>query len=231
MIKLKKISKVFKMGELETVALRDIDLQISKGEFIVIKGPSGSGKSTLLHLLGMIDNPTTGQFLIEDQNITIKSERERSQIRKKKIGLVFQNYNLIDELTVYENIEMPLLYHRDFKFERKDRVESMLNKLNLKEKSASKPLELSGGQQQRVAVARATVADQEIILADEPTGNLDSANSEDVIGLLKRMNKEGKTVIVVTHSDEFDNLASKRILLRDGRIERIIEQKHDKDNI
>jgi len=218
MIKTENPSKLFLTEEVETTALDLLNIEINKGEFVAIMGPSGCGKSTLLNILGLLDNPSNGKFFFINNEVSKLSEKKRAALRKSNIGFVFQNFNLIDELNVYENIELPLLYLGISASERKKKVNEAMDRMGITHRSKHYPQQLSGGQQQRVAVARAVVAKPQLILADEPTGNLDSKNGEEVMGLLKQLNEEGTTVVMVTHSEK-DALYSKRIIrLLDGKV-------------
>lgn len=218
MIKTTNLQKVFSTEEIETTALNGIDLEIKDGEFVAIMGPSGCGKSTLLNILGLLDNPSDGSYNFYDNEVAGMSERQRAQLRKGNIGFVFQSFNLIDELTVFENVELPLLYLKTPTAERKIKVEAALERMNMMHRRNHFPQQLSGGQQQRVAIARAVVAKPKLILADEPTGNLDSANGEDVMKLLQELNNEGTTIAMVTHSPYDSGFAHKVINLFDGKI-------------
>lgn len=218
MLEIKKLSKVFRTEEIETVALNEIDMHVKDGEFIAIMGPSGCGKSTLLNIIGLLDNPTSGQYLLAGNEVGNLKEKERTQTRKGNIGFVFQSFNLIEEMTVYENVELPLIYLDVKKSERKQRVEDALRKMNMSHRASHFPNQLSGGQQQRVAIARAVVANPKLILADEPTGNLDSKNGLDVMNLLTQLNQEGATIVMVTHSQHDASFAHRTINLFDGRI-------------
>jgi putative ABC transport system ATP-binding protein len=218
MIKLKGIEKIFRTDEIETMALNKVSFDINAGEFVAIMGPSGCGKSTLLNTLGMLDSPDAGDYLFNGENVTRYPESMLSKIRKHNIGFIFQSFNLIDELNVYENIELALLYHDISAAERKLRVETVIEKMEIQSRTKHKPNQLSGGQQQRVAVARAVVTNPKLILADEPTGNLDSARGQEVMSLLKKLNQEGSTIIMVTHSAEHAEYAQRRINLYDGRV-------------
>ncbi|WP_448568133.1 ABC transporter ATP-binding protein [Thalassotalea ganghwensis] len=218
MISLNKVSRVFRTADVETTALDNIDLSVEKGEFVSIMGPSGCGKSTLLSILGMLDSPSSGYFVFDGENISDYSEAQLGQLRKKSIGFVFQSFNLIDELTVYENIELPLEYLKISKAERRERVEAILTRMAIDHRANHFPQQLSGGQQQRVAVARALVHKPQLILADEPTGNLDSKNGEAVMQMLKELNHEGTTVIMVTHAEKEANHADRVVRLLDGQI-------------
>lgn len=218
MLQIKKISKVFRTEEIETVALNEIDMSVNSGEFIAIMGPSGCGKSTLLNIIGLLDNPTSGQYFLDGKEVGNLKEKERTQARKGNIGFVFQSFNLIEEMTVYENVELPLIYLDVSKSERKKRVEETLKKMNISHRASHFPNQLSGGQQQRVAIARAVIANPKLILADEPTGNLDSKNGLDVMNLLTELNQEGATIVMVTHSQHDASFAHRIINLFDGRI-------------
>lgn len=218
MIKTNELVKVFRTDEVETTALNKVNLSIEKGEFVAIMGPSGCGKSTLLNILGLLDNPTSGELTFAEQEVAGFSERQRTNLRKANIGFVFQSFNLIDELTVYENVELPLLYLNMPSSERKKRVEEVLDRMKMSHRKKHFPQQLSGGQQQRVAIARAVVTNPKLILADEPTGNLDSANGEEVMSLLTELNNEGTTIIMVTHSPSDAEKAHRIIQLFDGHI-------------
>jgi putative ABC transport system ATP-binding protein len=218
MIKLKNLSKVYTTEEVETTALDNITLEIKDGEFVAIMGPSGCGKSTLLNILGLLDNPSQGEYFFGDSEVARYSERQRAQLRKGAIGFVFQSFNLIDELTVFENVELPLLYLKVPSSERKQRVEEVLERMNIMHRRNHFPQQLSGGQQQRVAIARAIVAKPRVILADEPTGNLDSTNGEEVMKLLSQLNEEGTTIVMVTHSPYDANYAHRIVNLFDGKV-------------
>ncbi|MDP1930046.1 MAG: ABC transporter ATP-binding protein [Gammaproteobacteria bacterium] len=217
-IRTEALSKFFRTDEVETTALDSINLTIEKGEFTSIMGPSGCGKSTLLNILGLIDNPDGGKYWFLDEEVSSYSERQRANLRKQNIGFVFQSFNLIDELTVYENVELPLIYTKTPAAERKKKVEAVLEKMNMAHRMKHFPQQLSGGQQQRVAVARAIVNSPNMILADEPTGNLDSEHGAEVMKILSGLNDEGTTIVMVTHSPE-DAAVGKRIVrVLDGRI-------------
>ena len=218
MIKTEKLQKIFKTEEVETWALHDVSLEIKEGEFVAIMGPSGCGKSTLLNILGLLDNPTNGVYTLNGEDVSKYTEAQRTNLRKGVIGFVFQSFNLIDELNVYENIELPLLYMGVPKEERKKRVEEALKRMDISHRVKHFPQQLSGGQQQRVAIARAVVANPKIILADEPTGNLDSKNGKEVMDLLTQLNKEGTTVVMVTHSQHDAGYATRTINLFDGQV-------------
>jgi len=218
MIKTVNMSKVFRTDEVETTALNSINFTVESGEFTAIMGPSGCGKSTLLNILGLIDNPSSGELWFLGEELSRYSERQRTNFRKGNIGFVFQSFNLIDELTVYENVELPLLYLGYSSSDRKKRVEAVLEQMNLVPRRNHFPQQLSGGQQQRVAVARAVVAEPKLILADEPTGNLDSEHGEEVMNLLTSLNEAGTTIIMVTHSPSHAEYAQRVIHLFDGQI-------------
>ncbi|MBX7050553.1 MAG: ABC transporter ATP-binding protein [Flavobacteriales bacterium] len=218
MIKTISISKVYTTDEVETTALNDVSMEVQKGEFVAMMGPSGCGKSTLLNILGMLDSPTSGSYFINDQEVSKLNERKRAEIRKRNIGFVFQSFNLIDELTVFENVELPLVYSGFKSAERKKMVDFALERMNISHRRNHLPQQLSGGQQQRVAVARAVVHQPLIILADEPTGNLDSVNGNEVMTLLTALNNSGTTVIMVTHSAHDAQYAHRIIRLLDGQI-------------
>jgi putative ABC transport system ATP-binding protein len=218
MIKINNLSRVFRTLDLETAALSNINLTVNEGEFVAIMGPSGCGKSTLLSILGMLDSPSAGSFDFAGNNVASYNEKQLAQLRKASIGFVFQSFNLIDELTVYENVELPLQYQKISKSERKKRVEAILKRVGIDHRSDHLPQQLSGGQQQRVAVARALVINPKLILADEPTGNLDSKNGDEVMAMLRELNKEGTTVIMVTHSEKEGNYADRLVRLFDGQI-------------
>lgn len=218
MINLQNITRVFRTKDIETTALSDIDLSIEQGEFVAIMGPSGCGKSTLLSILGMLDSPSSGQFKFDDTDISAFSEVKLAELRKSSIGFVFQSFNLIDELTVYENVELPLQYLKISRAERRQRVEAMLKRVAIDHRADHLPQQLSGGQQQRVAVARALVINPKLILADEPTGNLDSKNGDEVMTMLRELNREGTTVVMVTHSEKEGNYADRLVQLLDGKI-------------
>jgi putative ABC transport system ATP-binding protein len=218
MLKLHNMYKLYSTDEVETVALNGVNLEIEQGDFVAIMGPSGCGKSTLLNIVGMLDNPSEGDYFFFDENIAEYSESQRSEIRKQNIGFIFQNFNLIDELSVAENIELALLYHDMPAAERKKRVASVMDRMGIAHRAKHMPGQLSGGQQQRVAVARAVVGDQPLILADEPTGNLDSVHGQEVMELLRSLNKEGTTIVMVTHSPAHADYAHRIVNLFDGHI-------------
>ena len=218
MIKTENLQKIFKTEEVETWALNNVTLEIKEGEFVAIMGPSGCGKSTLLNILGLLDNPTNGTYELNGVEVSKYTEAQRTNLRKGVIGFVFQSFNLIDELNVYENIELPLLYMGVPKEERKRRVEEAMKRMDISHRVKHFPQQLSGGQQQRVAIARAVVANPKIILADEPTGNLDSKNGKEVMELLTQLNKEGTPVVMVTHSQHDAGYATRTINLFDGQV-------------
>ncbi|MDQ2177700.1 ABC transporter ATP-binding protein [Marinifilum sp. D714] len=218
MIQTSNLSKVFRTEEVETLALSNINLHIKKGEFVAIMGPSGCGKSTLLNIIGLLDNPSTGNFRFLENEVAHYTEKQRTQLRKSNIGFVFQSFNLIDELSVYENVELPLVYQKVPVSERKRKVAEVLKRVQLDHRSKHFPQQLSGGQQQRVAIARAVVSNPNLILADEPTGNLDSANGREVMDLLSELNQEGTTIVMVTHSSSDAERASRTVQLFDGHI-------------
>jgi putative ABC transport system ATP-binding protein len=218
MLKLHNLYKVYRTDEVETVALNGVNLEIEQGDFVAIMGPSGCGKSTLLNIVGMLDNPSDGDYWFFDENVAPYSESQRSMIRKQNIGFIFQSFNLIEELTVAENIELALLYHSMSSAERKRRVAQVMDRMGIAHRAGHMPGQLSGGQQQRVAVARAVVGDQPLILADEPTGNLDSVHGQEVMELLQSLNKEGTTIVMVTHSPSHADYAHRTVNLFDGHI-------------
>ena len=218
MIKTENLCKTFRTEEVETSALSNVNLEIKKGEFVAIMGPSGCGKSTLLNIIGLLDNPSQGNFKFIENEVSHYSEKQRTKLRKENIGFVFQSFNLIDELSVYENVELPLIYQKVPAVERKLKVNEVLKRVQIENRSKHFPQQLSGGQQQRVAIARAVVANPHLILADEPTGNLDSANGNEVMNLLSQLNDEGTTIVMVTHSSSDAERASRIIQLFDGQI-------------
>ena len=224
MLKIHELTKIYRTDEIQTTALNNINLEVGEGEFIAVMGPSGCGKSTLLHVLGLIDDLNDGQYLFLGEDVSGYSERKRSVLRKKNIGFVFQSFNLIDELTVFENIELPLIYNKIPAQERKERVESVLEKMDISARRNHYPGQLSGGQQQRAAVARAVVGKPCLILADEPTGNLDSGHGQEVMELLQSLNSEGVTLIMVTHSQICADYAQRTVNLFDGAI--VTESRH-----
>lgn len=217
-IKTVNLKKLYTTDEVETTALGGVNIQIKSGEFVGIMGPSGCGKSTLLNILGLLDNPSDGEFHFLDQEVSKYSEKERASLRKANIGFVFQSFNLIDELTVFENVELPLLYLGKSKSEREEMVGSVLEKMQIAHRKDHFPQQLSGGQQQRVAVSRAVVAKPKLILTDEPTGNLDSKNSEEVMDLLTKLNDSGTTIVMVTHSPHDAEYSHRIIHLFDGQV-------------
>jgi putative ABC transport system ATP-binding protein len=218
MLKLVGISKIHQAGEIQTTALDRIDLEIEAGEYVAITGPSGCGKSTMLGILGLLDVPNHGEYWFEGQNVAGWSEAKLNKLRRGRIGFIFQSFNLIEELTVFENVELALEYNGTPARERRERVTAMLHKLGVGHRAAHRPSQLSGGQQQRVAIARALVAGPAVLLADEPTGNLDSAHGDEVMRLLREINAEGTTVVMVTHSPDHAAQASRTLNLLDGRI-------------
>lgn len=218
MIQTIELTKIFRTEEVETTALDSINFTVGKGEFVAIMGPSGCGKSTLLNIIGMLDKPTFGHYIFDNQDVTEFNESQRTLLRKGNLGFVFQSFNLIDELNVYENVELPLIYLKIKTSERRKKVDYVLDKLMMGHRKKHFPQQLSGGQQQRVAIARAIVANPKIILADEPTGNLDSKNGLEVMNLLSELNSEGTTIIMVTHSQHDADYAHRVVNLFDGRI-------------
>lgn len=218
MIKVKDLKKVYRTDEIETTSINNINFEIKEGEFVGIMGPSGCGKSTLLNILGLLDKPTSGEYEFNGVMASDLGDRQRSLLLKGNIGFIFQSFNLIDDLTVFENVELPLLYQKVPKSEHKEKVEAILEKVDILHRRNHFPNQLSGGQQQRVAVARAIVSEPKLILADEPTGNLDSENGNDVIQLIQKLNDEGATIIMVTHSDHDASFAKRIIRLFDGKI-------------
>lgn len=218
MIKIENLTKTFRTDEVETLALRGITLNIGKGEFVGIMGPSGCGKSTLLNILGLLDNPTEGTYLLNGSDVSKLKEKDRTKFRKGKIGFVFQNFNLIDELNIEENVELPLRYLKVSAAERRKRVNEALEKMGISHRAKHFPQQLSGGQQQRAAIARAVVTNPELILADEPTGNLDSENGKEVMELLTELNRNGSTIVMVTHSQHDAAYTHRLINLFDGKI-------------
>ncbi|CDB09900.1 MULTISPECIES: ABC transporter ATP-binding protein [Bacteroides] len=218
MIKTVNLQKIFRTEEVQTLALNNVNIEVNEGEFVAIMGPSGCGKSTLLNILGLLDNPTSGEYYLNGTEVSKYTEAQRTSLRKGVIGFVFQSFNLIDELNVYENIELPLLYMGVPASERKRRIEQAMERMAISHRSKHFPQQLSGGQQQRVAIARAVVANPKLILADEPTGNLDSKNGKEVMDLLKELNKEGTTIVMVTHSQHDAGFADRIINLFDGQV-------------
>lgn len=219
MLKTENLVKVFVTDEVETTALNRVDFEVKSGEFVAIMGPSGCGKSTLLNIIGLLDSPSDGKYHFEGVEVSRLKESDRTRLRKGKIGFVFQSFNLIDELTVFENIELPLLYLKTPPAERKNRVEQVMERLDILPRRSHFPQQLSGGQQQRAAIARAVVAGPKLILADEPTGNLDSANGQEVMGLLCKLNADGTTIVMVTHSPQDSRRAHRIVQLFDGHIQ------------
>ncbi|MCY1636286.1 ABC transporter ATP-binding protein [Marinifilum sp. D737] len=218
MISIKNLSKIFRTDEIETLALNNVNLNIREGEFVAIMGPSGCGKSTLLNILGLLDNPSEGEYNFNKTEVANLKEGQRTDLRKGNIGFVFQSFNLIDELNVFENVEMPLVYQRISSKKRKEMVSQVLDRMNMSHRAKHYPQQLSGGQQQRVAIARAVVSNPGLILADEPTGNLDSKNGQEVMELLTELNREGTTIIMVTHSMKDAGYAHRIINLFDGKV-------------
>ena len=218
MLKIENLKKVFRTEEIETVALNGVSFEVKQGEFVAVMGPSGCGKSTLMNILGLLDNPTSGDYSLLGHDVGNFKEKDRTLFRKGNIGFVFQRFNLIDELNVYENVELPLIYLRIKAADRKQMVEDILKRMNISHRAKHFPQQLSGGQQQRVAIARAVVANPKLILADEPTGNLDSKNGKEVMELLDELNKEGTTVIMVTHSQHDAAYAHRTLNLFDGEL-------------
>ncbi len=218
MIELHDLSKVYRTMDVETTALSHVNLEIAEGEFIAIMGPSGCGKSTLLNVLGMLDSPDSGNYRFFGDDIATRSERELAVVRKQNIGFIFQSFNLIDELSVAENVELPLLYQKMPADERAERVQQVLERVGIAHRADHRPQQLSGGQQQRVAVARAVVANPKLILADEPTGNLDTTNGEEVLELLGQLNRDGTTIIMVTHDQGHADHAGRVVHMLDGRV-------------
>ena len=218
MLKVENLKKSFFTEEVETIALNGVSFEVKEGEFVAVMGPSGCGKSTLLNILGLLDNPTGGSYHLLGNEVGDLREKERTQFRKGNLGFVFQSFNLIDEMTVFENVELPLVYMGVKASERKRRVNEMLDRMNISHRAGHFPQQLSGGQQQRVAIARAVVSNPKLVLADEPTGNLDSKNGQEVMALLQELNREGTTIIMVTHSQHDAQFASRTICLFDGQI-------------
>ena len=227
MIQIENISKVFRTTEVETVALNHVNLEVKEGEFVAIMGPSGCGKSTLLNILGLLDNPTEGSYRLLGEEVAGLKEKERTGVRKGKLGFVFQSFNLIDELNVFENVELPLIYRGVGKKERAALAVESLDMVGLSHRMDHKPSEMSGGQQQRVAIARAIAAKPPVILADEPTGNLDSRSTQEIMNVLKDLHKSGRTVILITHDDEIAAQVKRVVRIKDGRIEADFMNKGD----
>ena len=225
MIKLRGVRKLYRADNVETAALANVDLQIDEGEFVAVMGPSGCGKSTLLNIVGMIDTPDDGEYFFCGENVAPYPESRLVEIRRRHLGFVFQSFNLIDDLTVFENVELPLLYQNVPRAQRKARVREVLELVDLRPREKHKPAQLSGGQQQRVAVARAVACDPKLILADEPTGNLDTKNGEEVLGMLDTLNQQGATILMVTHSHEHASRAHRIINMLDGKVLPGVQQK------
>ncbi len=228
MLETRNLRKIYRLDEVETTAIHSVNLNVNEGEFVAIMGPSGCGKSTLLNILGLLDNPTSGQLIFLGEEMGAYSEKKRALARKQNIGFVFQNFNLIDEMTVYENVELPLLYLKTPAKERKQKVLNALEQMHMIPRSKNFPQQLSGGEQQRVAVARAIISSPKLILADEPTGNLDSRNGDDVMDILSTLHKNGTAIIMVTHSPSYAERSERTIHLFDGNIvtENINQQFH-----
>lgn len=224
MIKIENLSKSFRTTEVETIALNNVSLEVGEKEFVAIMGPSGCGKSTLLNILGLLDNPSSGNYYLDGKEVGHLKEKDRTRVRKGNIGFVFQSFNLIDELNVFENVELPLTYLNIPADERKRRVNEILSRMNISHRAKHYPQQLSGGQQQRVAIARAVISNPKIILADEPTGNLDSKNGQEVMELLTELNKEGTTIVMVTHSQRDAGFAGRTVHLFDGQIVSSIDE-------
>ena len=218
MIKTENLQKIFRTEEVETLALNDVSIEINDGEFVAVMGPSGCGKTTLLNILGLLDNPTGGTYYLNGIEVSKYTEKQRTKLRKGVIGFVFQSFNLIEELNVYENIELPLLYMGISSSERKKRIQEAMDRMEISHRSKHFPQQLSGGQQQRVAIARAVVANPKLILADEPTGNLDSKNGKEVMNLLTELNADGTTIVMVTHSQHDAGYAGRIVNLFDGQV-------------
>ena len=218
MIKVSNLCKVFRTEEIETTALNNVSFEINDGEFVAIMGPSGCGKSTLLNILGLLDNPTTGSYELLGKEVANLKEKDRTKFRKGNIGFVFQSFNLIDELNVYDNVELPLRYLNISASERKEKVTAILKRMNISHRAQHFPQQLSGGQQQRVAIARAVVSNPKLILADEPTGNLDTKSSIEIMNLFTALSNEGITIVMVTHEDDIAAYAKRHLLMRDGHL-------------
>jgi putative ABC transport system ATP-binding protein len=218
MLKMRNLSRVYRTDTVETTAIDSIDLDIEPGEFVAIMGPSGCGKSTLLNLIGMLDSPSSGSYIFNGAEVAGLSESKLSETRKSNIGFIFQSFNLVDELSVRENIELALLYHPVSAAERRSRTDAVMDRVGVAHRAKHRPSQLSGGQQQRVAVARALVAEPKLILADEPTGNLDTQHGEEVVGMIQQLNAEGSTIVMVTHSPAHADYATRVVNMLDGRI-------------
>lgn len=228
MIKIKNISKIFQTEEVETKALNEVSITINQGDFVTIMGASGSGKSTLLNIVGLLDSASSGSYQLLNQEMMGLKEQQKAKFRKENIGFIFQNFNLIDELSVYDNIELPLIYNNVSASERKEKVGKIADRLGISHRLKHYPQQLSGGQQQRVAVARALINDPKIILADEPTGNLDSKNGNEVMELLTDLHAQGATILMVTHSDYDASFSQRTILMKDGAI---LSEKNNSRNV
>lgn len=224
MLNLVNLSRIYQAGDIQTAALNKIDLQINTGEYVAITGPSGCGKSTLLGVLGLLDRPSSGEYWFDGENVAAWSESKRNQLRRGRVGFIFQNFNLIEELSVMENVELALEYSTVSPMQRRERVAEMLNRLGVSHRSKHRPSQLSGGQQQRVAIARALVAQPAILLADEPTGNLDTVHGDEVMDLLRAINEEGTTVVMVTHSAAHAAHAGRVVHMLDGKIMEDVQQ-------
>ncbi len=218
MLHMRELSRVYRTDTVETSALDGIDLDIAQGEFVAIMGPSGCGKSTLLNLMGMLDRPSSGSYIFDGREVANLSETKLAEVRKQSIGFIFQSFNLVDELTVRENVELALLYHNFPASERKNRVDRVLDKVGIAHRAKHRPSQLSGGQQQRVAVARALVGNPKLILADEPTGNLDTQHGEEVMKMIQQLNREGSTIVMVTHSPAHADYAGRVVNMLDGKV-------------
>lgn len=218
MLKVENLKKSFRTEEIETIALNGVSFEVNQGEFVAVMGPSGCGKSTLMNILGLLDNPTSGSYTLLDKEVGSLKEKDRTSFRKGNIGFVFQSFNLIDELNVYENVELPLIYLKVKASQRKEMVNAILKRMGISHRAGHFPQQLSGGQQQRVAIARAVVCNPKLILADEPTGNLDSKNGKEVMELMSELNKEGTTIIMVTHSQHDSTYAGRVLNLFDGQL-------------
>ncbi|MDJ0938474.1 MAG: ABC transporter ATP-binding protein [Woeseiaceae bacterium] len=231
MIELHDVSKVYRTADVETTALNQVNLEISQGEFIAVMGPSGCGKSTMLNILGMLDTPNSGRYTFAGTEVSGRSERELANLRKANIGFIFQSFNLIDELSVAENVELPLLYQKIPAADRAKRVQEVLERVNIAHRAEHRPQQLSGGQQQRVAVARAVVTNPKLILADEPTGNLDTTNGEEVLDLLGQLNADGTTIVMVTHDPGHADHAGRVVHMLDGRVlsENVVNLQQEKE--